>query len=60
MTALHLAAKDGNLEACRLLVTSPRMTTKQIDLLDEGGWTPLVWAAEHGHALVIRCILYLF
>nr|XP_018903035.1 PREDICTED: histone-lysine N-methyltransferase EHMT2 isoform X1 [Bemisia tabaci]XP_018903036.1 PREDICTED: histone-lysine N-methyltransferase EHMT2 isoform X1 [Bemisia tabaci] len=57
MTALHLAAKAGNLEACHYLLSSPKVPSDFINLTDDGGWTPLVWAAEHSHTHVIRFLL---
>lgn len=57
MTALHLAAKAGNLEACHYLLCTPNVTRKFINSVDDGGWTPLVWAAEHCHTKVARFLL---
>ncbi|EEZ97316.2 histone-lysine N-methyltransferase EHMT2 [Tribolium castaneum] len=55
MTALHLAAKCGNLHACQLLVdNSPR---KAVNCQDDGGWTPLVWACEHGYGDVATFLI---
>ena len=50
MTCLHLAAKSGNFVACRHILDSGRLTRHAINIQDEGGWTPLVWASEN------RCI----
>ncbi|KAK7873213.1 hypothetical protein R5R35_011296 [Gryllus longicercus] len=57
MTALHLAAKAGNLEACHYLLSTPNVGKTFIDVVDDGGWTPLVWAAEHCHTNVARYLL---
>ena len=54
MTALHLAAKSGNVEACYYLVSNPNTPHSYIDTVDDGRWTPLVWAAEHCHTEVVR------
>ncbi|XP_051949418.1 histone-lysine N-methyltransferase EHMT2 isoform X2 [Xyrauchen texanus] len=53
-TGLHHAAKLGNLEVVTLL-----LSTGQVDLnaQDSGGWTPVIWAAEHRHIDVIRALL---
>ncbi|XP_058610068.1 histone-lysine N-methyltransferase EHMT2 isoform X3 [Onychostoma macrolepis] len=53
-TGLHHAAKLGNLEVVMLL-----LSTGQVDLnaQDSGGWTPIIWAAEHRHIDVIRALL---
>uniref|UniRef100_A0A663FBK7 [histone H3]-lysine(9) N-methyltransferase n=1 Tax=Aquila chrysaetos chrysaetos TaxID=223781 RepID=A0A663FBK7_AQUCH len=53
-TCLHHAAKNGNLEMVDLL-----LSTGQVDVnaQDNGGWTPIIWAAEHKHIEVIRRLL---
>uniref|UniRef100_A0A8C3Q792 Uncharacterized protein n=1 Tax=Geospiza parvula TaxID=87175 RepID=A0A8C3Q792_GEOPR len=53
-TCLHHAAKNGNLEMVELL-----LSTGQVDVnaQDSGGWTPIIWAAEHKHIEVIRRLL---
>uniref|UniRef100_A0A8C9RZ28 Euchromatic histone-lysine N-methyltransferase 2 n=1 Tax=Scleropages formosus TaxID=113540 RepID=A0A8C9RZ28_SCLFO len=53
-TGLHHAAKLGNLEIVNLL-----LGTGQVDInaQDSGGWTPIIWAAEHRHINVIRALL---
>uniref|UniRef100_A0A8C7EFU8 Uncharacterized protein n=1 Tax=Nothoprocta perdicaria TaxID=30464 RepID=A0A8C7EFU8_NOTPE len=53
-TCLHHAAKNGNLEMVDLL-----LATGQVDVnaQDNGGWTPIIWAAEHKHIEVIRRLL---
>lgn len=53
-TCLHHAAKIGNLEMVSLL-----LSTGQVDVnaQDSGGWTPIIWAAEHKHIDVIRMLL---
>ncbi|KAJ8267432.1 hypothetical protein COCON_G00126040 [Conger conger] len=54
-TGLHHAAKLGNLEIVTLL-----LGTGQVDInaQDSGGWTPIIWAAEHKHLPVIRALLH--
>lgn len=54
MTALHLAAKAGNIETCQFLLAVANTPRSFIDIVDDGGWTPLVWAAEHCHVDVTR------
>lgn len=56
MTALHLAAKNGNFEAAQIILdnylhaaTANRFETF-LNAVDDGGWTAIVWAAEIGHA----------
>lgn len=55
MTALHLATKCGNIDAVRILLDSDVHAC--INAPDDGGWTPLVWACEHGHEHVVRELL---
>lgn len=47
---LMLAALDGNIELCRLLIS------KDADV-NKPGWTPLHYAATNGHVEVIRLLL---
>jgi euchromatic histone-lysine N-methyltransferase len=54
MTALHLAAKAGNIQSCHYLLAVANTARTYIDIVDDGGWTPLVWAAEHCHVDVAR------
>ncbi|KAM9340007.1 histone-lysine N-methyltransferase EHMT2 [Symphorus nematophorus] len=53
-TGLHHAAKLGNLEIVNML-----LETGQVDVnaQDSGGWTPIIWAAEHKHVAVIKALL---
>ncbi|XP_004073988.1 histone-lysine N-methyltransferase EHMT2 [Oryzias latipes] len=53
-TGLHHAAKLGNLEIVNML-----LETGQVDInaQDNGGWTPIIWAAEHKHVEVIKALL---
>ncbi|XP_054619390.1 histone-lysine N-methyltransferase EHMT2-like isoform X1 [Dunckerocampus dactyliophorus] len=53
-TGLHHAAKLGNLEIVSML-----LETGQVDVnaQDNGGWTPIIWAAEHKHVEVIKVLL---
>ncbi|KAF2905274.1 hypothetical protein ILUMI_00894 [Ignelater luminosus] len=58
MTALHIAAKSGNLAACELLLDASSGKKDYVDTADDGGWTPLVWACEHGHFEVVKYLLF--
>ncbi|XP_024920645.1 histone-lysine N-methyltransferase EHMT2 isoform X1 [Cynoglossus semilaevis] len=53
-TGLHHAAKLGNLDVVNML-----LETGQVDVnaQDNGGWTPIIWAAEHKHVRVIKSLL---
>ncbi|XP_050737194.1 histone-lysine N-methyltransferase EHMT2-like isoform X3 [Eriocheir sinensis] len=57
MTCLHLAAKCGNLTACQHILDSGRLTRHAVNMQDEGGWTPLVWASENKFAHVVKFLL---
>ena len=54
MTALHMAARAGNLEAVVCLLRSSRIS---INIQDDGGWTPLVWAIEHKHLALVKQLI---
>ncbi|XP_069938881.1 uncharacterized protein G9a isoform X3 [Cherax quadricarinatus] len=57
MTCLHLAAKCGNLIACQHILDSGRLTRHAVNMQDEGGWTPLVWASENRFISVVKFLL---
>ena len=42
------------LECAHILLNLPRLPRNFINVKDDGGWTPLVWACEHKHEDVIR------
>ncbi|XP_059056513.1 histone-lysine N-methyltransferase EHMT2 [Achroia grisella] len=57
MTALHVCCSRGGRCAeavARVLLAAPGIS---VDARDAGGWTPLVWAAEHAHAPLVRLLL---
>lgn len=57
MTCLHLAAKCGNFVACQHILDSGRLTRHAVNMQDEGGWTPLVWASENKFINVVKFLL---
>ena len=57
MTGLHLAAQNGHLECCHIILGANNLPKNHINVKDDGGWTPLVWACEHKHETVIRYLL---
>ena len=57
MTALHLATQNGHLECAHIILGSNKLPRNHINVKDDGGWTPLVWACEHKHEPVIRYLL---
>ena len=58
MTALHLACKHGNLEACHYIMTQGN-GKNFINAQDDGGWTPLVWGCEHQRVDIVKYLHYL-
>lgn len=54
MTCLHLAACGGNIFLCKLILEN---AGHKINVQDEGGWTPLVWAAEHKNYGIAKLLL---
>lgn len=54
MTCVHLAACGGNVFLCRIILEN---AYHKINVQDEGGWTPLVWAAEHKNYGVVKLLL---
>lgn len=54
MTCLHLATQSGHLECAHLILAQTNLPRHFINMQDEGGWTPLVWACENKHEVVIR------
>lgn len=57
MTCLHLATQSGHLECAHVILGQTNLPRKFINMQDEGGWTPLVWACENKHEPVIRYLL---
>ncbi|XP_073454524.1 histone-lysine N-methyltransferase EHMT2 isoform X2 [Aquarana catesbeiana] len=53
-TCLHHAAKSGNQELLSFLLATGQVN---VNAQDNGGWTPIIWAAEHKHIDVIRTLL---
>lgn len=60
MTALHIASKRGDLASAKIILDncwqSWNVTKFRsfINSIDDGKWTALVWAAEHGYSDVVR------
>ena len=54
MTAIHMAAKAGHLEAVRFLIQECQ---ENVNVKDDGGWTPIIWASEYQHEAVIKYLL---
>lgn len=58
MTALHIAAKIGYTNGCKILTNVPNTNKIFLDERDDGGWTPLVWACEHAHSEAANYLLF--
>lgn len=58
-TALHWAAKDGNVDAIHKLleISSRKGTGVHVNCKSHGGYTPLHIAAIHGHAEVLAVLV---
>ncbi|RWS26315.1 histone-lysine N-methyltransferase EHMT2-like protein [Leptotrombidium deliense] len=54
MTALHLAALHGSEECVLSIIDTGKIN---INLQDDGGWTPLVWGTEHKHENIVRLLI---
>lgn len=54
MTCLHLATQSGHLECSHVILNQTNLPRNFMNLQDEGGWTPLVWACENKHEPVIK------
>ena len=54
-TALHLAARNGFLEICHLLIE--KLKDKDVDAEDVYGWTPLHLAAWERHLDVVKVLV---
>lgn len=55
MTPLHIAAKEGFVEAVHLFVSD--LPHVDVNVQDDGGWTPLVWATEHRRFDVVKLLM---
>ena len=53
MTLLHLAAVDGNTDACDLLISHGC----NVNAYDEDGWTPLHAACANGNVDTVRYVM---
>ncbi|KAI9746377.1 MAG: hypothetical protein M1818_000090 [Claussenomyces sp. TS43310] len=56
-TALHIAARSGNLQAVELLLAEPIEIRTNINSIDNDGWTPLFGACVSGMVDVARVLL---
>ncbi|GBM34563.1 Histone-lysine N-methyltransferase EHMT1 [Araneus ventricosus] len=54
LTAFHVACKNNSKEMAEFLYNSGKF---DINLQDDGGWTPLVWACEHNYGDLVQWLL---
>ncbi|CAL1268358.1 unnamed protein product [Larinioides sclopetarius] len=54
LTAFHVACKNNSKEMAEFLYNSGKF---DINLQDDGGWTPLVWACEHNYGDLVKWLL---
>ncbi|KAK3087589.1 hypothetical protein FSP39_007912 [Pinctada imbricata] len=54
MTVLHYTAKAGHIEIMKLLLDMDNM---DVNVQDDGGWTPIIWASEHKLASAVRFLI---
>ena len=55
MTVLHRAAMDGYLDGCHLLL---RYGKANVNSRSEGGYTPIMWAAEHKQTAMAKYLAH--
>ncbi|KAG8198720.1 hypothetical protein JTE90_023488 [Oedothorax gibbosus] len=55
-TAFHIAAKNNNIGIAKLIFDAGRFG---VDIQDDDGWTPLVWACEHKYMSLVQWLLTL-
>lgn len=51
MMCIHQAAKNGRLVSCAALLCH---SCDIVNMQDDGGWTPIVWATEHKHVTTAK------
>ncbi|KAK6195050.1 hypothetical protein SNE40_000564 [Patella caerulea] len=54
MTVLHYAAKLGSMAVIQYLVEVRKMS---VNITDDGGWTPMIWAAESKYVDTVRYLM---
>ncbi|GFT34149.1 histone-lysine N-methyltransferase EHMT2 [Nephila pilipes] len=54
LTAFHVACKNNSKEMAEFLFNTGKF---DVNLQDDGGWTPLVWACEHNYVDLIQWLL---
>ncbi|XP_033732382.1 uncharacterized protein LOC117321879 isoform X2 [Pecten maximus] len=54
MTVLHYAAKAGHVGVLKLLLEADKIN---INVQDDGGWTPIIWASEHKYVNAVKYLV---
>ncbi|XP_021380179.1 mucin-17-like isoform X2 [Mizuhopecten yessoensis] len=54
MTVLHYAAKAGHVGVIKLLLEADKI---DINVQDDGGWTPIIWASEHRYVNAVKYLV---
>lgn len=54
MTCLHMAAKGGHIELMEFLLNTRKV---DVNVQDDGGWTPIIWAAEHRNVDTVKFLI---
>ena len=54
MTVLHYAAKAGHNDILKCLLDTGEV---DVDIQDDGGWTPIIWASEHKLISTVKFLL---
>ncbi|XP_063422205.1 histone-lysine N-methyltransferase EHMT2-like isoform X2 [Mytilus trossulus] len=54
MTVIHYAAKAGHNNVIKILLDTGEI---DINIQDDGGWTPIIWASEHKLVSTVKFLL---
>jgi len=54
MTVLHYSAKAGHNDILKCLLDTGEV---DVDIQDDGGWTPIIWASEHKLVSTVKFLL---
>ena len=54
MTVLHYAAKAGHNDILKCLLDTGEI---DVNIQDDGGWTPIIWASEHKLVSTVKFLL---
>ncbi|KAJ8679786.1 hypothetical protein QAD02_015573 [Eretmocerus hayati] len=57
MTTLHVAARAGQFATCKTILSECKTPRSLVDVVDDGGWTSLIWACEFQHVEVAKLLI---